>query len=172
MIFGIQTGAPLIVPDDVNEQAQNLSDAMTLIYTYDTEMMVLSWNDVVVAADYQDDVYVFIDDVVLMLEALRDPDVTAYRMSFVSQTFNAVWRIQVRADGLVIRSSWDAAPGGYEFLLNERSELTVNRDFFVAEWKKLLRKVVADVEAKNVRMEDTMMFDRAKALIGAAEGGS
>jgi hypothetical protein len=165
MIFAVQVCAPEIVPGRVEEEAQDLSDALTLVYLPGTERLVLSFNHVLVGIDYQDEVDVFIEDVVHMLKALRNPEVADWRLSFDSQSFDAIWNIRVVGDDLVIDSEWEAIPGGYEFLLNERSGLTVKKEFFVAEWTKLLRKVVEDVEMKGVRMESALTYATARDLL-------
>jgi hypothetical protein len=162
---------------DPDEVAQGFWDAVSKVYSPDTEYMVLSWDLVPVAVDYHYDMYVLVDDIVLMLEGLLAEDFSEVRVAWGSSSFRAVWWIRPKESGdgpreLVLDSEWDCILGSYEFLLNERREITVERDEFIGRWFALLRKLVADVEAKNVRMEDTMMFDRAKALIGAAGEGS
>jgi hypothetical protein len=164
--FGIQLGSPELVAEAVEEIAEDFSEAITCAYAKETEVAFLFWNHLAVVIDYHYDTYVMAEGIVDMLEALRDPAFTATRVFWGSSEFLAEWRLRAAGADVVVDSEWHSAHGSFEFLLNERSELTVGREFFVAEWTKLLRKLVADVAAKEVRMESTAVFDRARALAG------
>lgn len=167
MSFWIQTGNPALL--DVDEIAQEMSDAIALVYPDDTEYLILSWNRVPVIVNYCDDFHVFVYQIVELLEKLQDPDFTEAELCTGASDFFAEWWIRRDGDELVIESRWRSIVGSYEFLLNERSRLTVKADDFTTEWLKVLRRVVEDITAKAVRMEDDDLFVRAKALVVAAD---
>ncbi|MGO4749348.1 hypothetical protein AB4212_12080, partial [Streptomyces sp. 2MCAF27] len=59
-----------------------------------------------------------------------------------------------------------AVSGGYESLLNDRSQLAVDIRSFVAEWLKVLRRIAYDLGAQSsVRLEDHDIAVRVNALL-------
>lgn len=163
MTFWIQTGSPALL--DVDGVADNLADAITLLYPVDTDVLIVSWNLVPIVLTYGEDVQVVVDDVVVLLEQLQDPGTRTARVYWGSSTFRAEWRLRREGGILVVDSRWDSTLGSYESLLNERSRLTVDTAVFTREWLKVLRRLVEDIAAKAVRLEDADMLRRARALL-------
>ncbi|MFJ4920279.1 hypothetical protein [Streptomyces sp. NPDC088725] len=163
MSFWIQTGNPEF--QDVDKVADNFFEAIGIIYRSRTEYLVLSWNGVPVAVNYAEDIYVFIDDIIILLEMLQKPGFTGARLETGASSFSTTWDICRDGENLVIDSRWESVLGGYEFLLNERSELILNTADFLREWLKVLQRLVDDITAQAVRMDDDDMFLRAKTLL-------
>ena len=168
MTFWIQTGNPALQDAD-DEIAQDMSDALVSVYPDDTEYLVLSWNRVPVIVSYCDDLRYFLYQIVELLEKLQSTEFTQAELTTGAADFFAEWWIRLDGEDLVIVSRWRNIVGGYEFLLNERGTLTVARAEFVAEWLKVIRRVVTDITAKSVRMEDDDLFVRAKALLAGTD---
>jgi hypothetical protein len=126
MKFFIQVGSPTLAAGTLGETAADFSEAITFAYAKDTEPAVLSWNHVLVAIDYHYDVSVMAEDVVDLLEELEDPGFPETCVNWGSSTFQGQWAIRATLGDLVLTSWWGEVHGSYEFLLNERSELTVN----------------------------------------------
>ncbi|KIZ15417.1 hypothetical protein [Streptomyces natalensis] len=168
MSFWIQTGKPTLL--EVEEIPDDFAEAIGIIYPPDTEYLILSWNRIPVVVNYSEDLRVFIWDIVELLEGLQDPEFTESHVTTGASSFFAEWWIRRDGAQLIIDSRWSSVVGSYEFLLNERSELTVDAAVFTAEWLKLLRRLVDDMTEKAVRMEDDDLFLRAKALLAASGG--
>jgi hypothetical protein len=167
MSFWIQTGSPVLL--DVDSVADNMADAITMLYPVDTDFLIVSWNLVPIALTYCEDVQVLVDDVVVLLEQLQDPGAESARVYWGSSTFRSEWWLHREGESLVIDSRWDSTLGNYESLLNERARLTVDTSFFVDEWLKVLRRLVRDIAAKAVELENPDMLVRARALLAAAQ---
>jgi Family of unknown function (DUF6086) len=167
MSFWIQTGSPALL--DVDGVADNMADAITMLYPVDTDSMIVSWNLVPIVLTYCEDVQVLVDDIVVLLEQLRSPGTTTARVYWGSSTFRAEWWLRREGANLVIDSRWDSTSGDYESLLNERGRLTVETAVFTHQWLKVLRRLVEDIAAKGVALENPDMLLRARALLAAAE---
>jgi hypothetical protein len=165
--FWIQTGHPAL--RDVDVVADTMADAITLLYPLDTDHLILSWNLVPIALTYCEDVQVLVDDVVVLLERLRDPATESARVYWGSSTFRAEWWLRCDGGNLVVDSRWDGTNGNYESLLNDRARLTVDAGHFHREWLKVLRRLVEDIAAKSVALDNADMLLRARALLVAAE---
>ncbi|SEG48935.1 hypothetical protein SAMN05216223_105459 [Actinacidiphila yanglinensis] len=168
MTFWIQTGDPE-VRDVGDEVVLDMGDALVALYPDHTERLVISWNRVPVVVNYCDDLRVFVDDIVDLLEELRSDGFVQAELTTGAADFFAVWSFRPEGENLVVDSRWDNIVGNYEFLLNERSRLIVRRTDFVAEWLKVIRRVVGDITAQSVSMEIDETFLRAKGLL--ADGG-
>ncbi|GAA2362158.1 hypothetical protein GCM10010246_61360 [Streptomyces cuspidosporus] len=162
MGFCVQPGCPEVLKV---ESAEDMADAVGQLYPLETEHAVLVWNRVPVLLEYRYDIPVLLDDLVPLLEEVRRPEFSETRVYWGSDTFSAEW--QIRRDGalLDIHSRWMAVSGGYEFLLNDRSQLTVEINSFVAEWLKVLRRITYDLGAQTVHFEDDDLVVRVKALL-------
>ncbi|WP_405778528.1 hypothetical protein [Streptomyces sp. NBC_00859] len=163
MSFWIQPGNPQVL--DADEVADSFFEAIGLIYPPNTEYLVLSWNGVPVAVNYAEDLYVFVDDIIVLLEMVRGPEFSHTKLVTGASSFFTTWEIRREGAELIIDSRWESVLGGYEFLLNERGSLRLTTADFAREWLKVLRRLVDDVTSKAVRMEDDAMFLRARALL-------
>ncbi|MCA1223142.1 hypothetical protein [Streptomyces sp. 8L] len=145
----------------------DLADSVSLLYPTENEYLILWWNRVPVAISYAEDVYVMVDDIIVLLETLENPEIQEAHVYWGSSDFRAEWWIDRTGEELSIDSRWDSVVGAYESLLNERRRITVDAKVFVAEWLKLLRRIVDDIARESVRMGDEDMLVRARALLAA-----
>ncbi|MFC4033919.1 DUF6086 family protein [Streptomyces polygonati] len=171
MDFWIQTGSP--EARDVPGVVDNMPEAVAEMYPADTDRMILSWNGVPVSLVYCEDVQVMVDDIAAMLAMLAEggegtegtgkPGYVRWGPS----GFQAEWRIDRDGGDLVIDSRWDSVDWGPADLLNERGRLVVPAAYFRGQWLKVLRLLVDDITARSVVMEDTLIFDRVRAVLAA-----
>ncbi|GAA4325937.1 hypothetical protein BJY14_006153 [Actinomadura luteofluorescens] len=162
MIFWLQTANPETLEV---ASAADMAHATAQMYPMDTEAAILFWNRVPVRLEYRYDIPVLLDDLVPLLEEVQDPEVPQTEVYWASDTFSAEWNVARDGDSLRIVSRWESVHGSYESLLNDRSQLTVRIDSFVAEWLKVLRRITSDLAARHVRLEDDDIATRAQMLL-------
>ncbi|MET8774012.1 hypothetical protein ABZV58_03190 [Nocardia sp. NPDC004654] len=86
-------------------------------------------------------------------------------VSWGSDTFLVDWRIVRKGDVVDISALWHNTRGGYESLLADRGDVTIDAEIFVDEWAKVLRRMVVDIEECDIDLENDNIFWRAKALV-------
>ncbi|MFC0598340.1 hypothetical protein [Streptomyces palmae] len=162
MSFWLQSGNPETLKVG---PAADMADATGQMYPMSTEDAILFWNRIPVRLEYRYDIPVLLDDLVPLLEEVQDPTFSQKLVHWGSDTFSTEWHIARDGDSIRIDSRWHSIHGGYEFLLNDRSRLTVGIESFVAEWLKVLRRITADLAICHVQLEDDDIAVRAKALL-------
>ncbi|MCX5377632.1 hypothetical protein [Streptomyces sp. NBC_00091] len=165
MSFSIQAGCPAARRC---ESAADMADAVGEMYSSEAEDAILVWNLVPVRLSYGYDLAALIDDLVPLLEEIQRPEFSETEVFWGSDTFSAEWRItREGGDSLRIQARWHSALGSYESLLAERGDSVVRTQVFVSEWAKVLQRIVTDMEAESVQLDDDDIFLRAKALLTA-----
>jgi hypothetical protein len=164
--FTIEVGNP-IVRSTKEEQVEYLYQAIATIFPDDTEKAYLLWNLVPVRIDYKYDLYILIDDIPPLLNALLNSDRGSHRVGWGSNSFNAEWNIEW-ADGIIkIVSHWNSIAGAYEALLNSRSKLEMKKDVFLSEWKALLRKIIEAIDKSGITIANQGELDSLRNLEAA-----
>ncbi|MET9570643.1 hypothetical protein ABZY34_16175 [Streptomyces virginiae] len=138
------------------------------MYSFAVEDAILVWSLVPVRLSYGYDLAALLDDLVPLLEETRRAGFSDAEVFWGSDTFSAEWRIVREGDSLRVVARWHSTLGNYESLLAERGDVVVPAREFVGQWVKLLRRIVTDIEAECVDLEDDDLFRRAKALLAAA----
>ncbi|MFF3723260.1 hypothetical protein ACFYYM_12950 [Streptomyces erythrochromogenes] len=164
MSLSIQAGCPAVRGCG---SAADMADAVGELYPFDAEDALLVWNLVAVRLSYGHDLSVLLDDLVPLLEEIRRPSFSNAEVFWGSDTFSAEWGIVREGDSLRIRARWHSILGSYESLLAERGDAVIPAGEFIGEWAKVLRRIVTDIEAERVELEDDDLFCRAKALLAA-----
>ncbi|MFB6691079.1 hypothetical protein ACFCX3_11160 [Streptomyces virginiae] len=164
MSFAIQAGRPALREC---RRAADMRDAVGEMYALGVEDAILVWNRVPVRLSYGYDVAILLDDLVPLLEEVRRPEFSDAEVFWGSDTFSAEWEIVREDDSLRIRARWHSVLGNYESLLTERGDAVVHTEVFVSEWSKVLRRIVTDIDAEFVELNDGDIFLRVKSLIGA-----
>ncbi|MFF3258923.1 hypothetical protein ACFYWO_07060 [Streptomyces sp. NPDC002932] len=164
MSFSIQAGCPAVRKC---ESAADMADAIGEMYSSEAEDAILVWNLVPVRLPYGYDLAALLDDLVPLLEEIQRPQFTETEVFWGSDTFSAEWRIVRADDSLRIQARWHSTLGNYESLLAERGDSVVSTQVFVSEWAKVLQRIVTDIEAKSVQLDDDDIFLRAKTLLAA-----
>ncbi len=162
MNFRLQAGNPEALKVG---PADDMADAAGQMYPMETEDAILFWNRVPVRLEYRYDVPVLLDDLIPLLEEVQNPAFSQTQVHWGSDAFSTEWNIVRDGDSLRIDSHWDSIHGSYEFLLNDRSQLTVGIDSFVSEWLKVLRRITSDLVICHVQLDDDDIAVRAKTLL-------
>lgn len=164
MSFSIQAGCPAV---RTCGSATDMADAIGEMYSSEAEDAVLVWNLVPVRLPYGYDLAALLDDLVPLLEEIQRPEFSETEVFWGSDTFSAEWRIVRADDSLRIQARWHSTLGNYESLLTERGDSVVRTQVFVSEWAKVLRRIVTDIEAHSVQLDDDDTFLRTKTLLAA-----
>ncbi|MFJ8214176.1 toxin-antitoxin system YwqK family antitoxin [Streptomyces sp. NPDC096033] len=162
----IRAGRPAVLRSHASAAA-DMADAVGELYSSDAEDAVLVWSGVPVRLSYAHDLAALLDDLVPLLEEVRRPEFSETEVFWGSDTFSAEWRIVREGESLRIRARWHSTLGNCESLLAERGDPVVPAQVFVSEWAKPLRRIVTDIEAEAVELQDDDIFLRAKALLAA-----
>lgn len=164
--FAIQVCNP-IVQSPIEGQVEYLYQAINTIFPDCTEKAYLLWNLIPVRIDYKYDLYVLIDDIPPLLDALLSFDRGSHRVGWGSSSFNAEWNLEW-ADGCVkIASQWNSVAGAYEALLNNRSKLEMEKDVFLWEWKALLVKIIEAIDFSGIKIANQAELDSLRRLEAA-----
>ncbi|WNI21734.1 hypothetical protein [Streptomyces sp. ITFR-16] len=161
MSFSIQTGRPAVRPCGA---AADLADAVAEMYPAETEDAFLLWNLAPVRLSYAGDLAALVDNLVPLLEDVQRPDFSETEVFWGSDMFSAEWSLVRTGRSLRIRARWHSTPGNYESLLTERGDAVVRTDVFVGEWAKILRRIVTDIEATSVELDDEDIYRRAREV--------
>lgn len=145
--------------------ANDLSEAIEMAYPMESAAAQLVWCGRPLTLNYKYDVSVIIEDVIEMLEKCREGALRQIEVSFGSNTFNAVWKLDFRADALEVNAHWNCIVGGNETILNECPSVRIDRKHFAEQWMKLLRQVVSDIQLVGIRLGDSDLLSRAKFLL-------
>lgn len=164
MSFSIQAGCPAVRKCG---SADDMADAVGEMYSSEAEDAILVWNLVPIRLPYGYDLAALVDDLVPLLEEVQRPSFSESEVFWGSDTFSAEWRLVREGDSLRIAARWHSTLGNYESLLTERGDSVTSVRAFVSEWKKVLRRIVTDIEAESVELNDDDIFLRAKDLITA-----
>ncbi|WP_206309975.1 hypothetical protein [Streptomyces sp. A0592] len=144
-----------------------MADAVGEMYPSEGEDALLVWNLVPVRLSYSHDLAALLDDLVPLLEQIRRPAFSEAEVFWGSDTFSAQWAVLREGDSLRIRARWHSTLGNYESLLAARGDASVSVEEFIGQWAKVLRRIVTDIDAERVELEDDDLLLRAKALLAS-----
>jgi hypothetical protein len=165
--FEIQTSNPSI-RDCSNEERESLSSALIAIFPAVTEDAIMIWNWVPVRINYNCDLSVIIEDILLMLRDVLSSDHGSKVTSFGANTLTAKWSLNWTDESIRVDAKWEAVAGSYEDLLNSRHVLEFKKDRFLCEWKAILKKVIVAVETSGIKItdeEEVALLNRVEAAI-------
>ncbi len=170
--FCIQVCNPIVQPS-VGREVEYLYQAIATIFPEDTETAYLLWNFIPIRIDYNDDLYVLIEDIPSLLEVLLSSDKGTHRVGWGSNSFNADWNIEWADGRIKIASQWNSMAGAYEALLNSRSKLEIELDVFLGEWKALVKKIIEAIDFSGIKIVNQVELDSLRKLEAAiAKEGS
>jgi hypothetical protein len=158
--FAIQTNNP-IANQFANEEVEYLYEAIERIFPDSTEEAYLIWNWVPIRVSYKYDLYVMIDDILTLLNSLIASAQGSHEVFWGSNTLNAIWKLEWVGEQLKIESEWNMVAGNYESLLNSRSQLKINKNIFLSEWKSFLQKIIEKVDYSEIKIKD---YDNVEML--------
>ncbi len=141
MTFIIQASCPRIT-GIFDIEAESLSDAIESSFPLLTENAVFVWQHVPILVGYKYDISIMIDDILEILEVLRKEDSGKKTIHWVSNTFAHVWHLSWDSTQLVINAEWGSVSGGTEQLLQNRGSVTLTKQSFSSEWRKVLQNLI------------------------------
>lgn len=167
MSFYLQASHPVVVRAK-RVDGGDLSSAVTRVFAATTEDAVLTWNGVAVLLSYKHNLSVLLPEVLDMLEACLAAPEGEQLVGFGSDSFRADWRLRWSAGQLALNGRWSCIRGSYESLLNERPDIALPLDDFLAEWKAVLERIVRAIDANGIRLDEgDDRLDRLRALEAA-----
>ena len=166
MPFWIQTGNPSVVPSPTISPESDLAETVQAVFPMETEDAVIVWNHIRVPLSYKYDVSVVMEDVVGLSEFLLGSSKST-RVSFGSDTFQAIWRIERLDRHIRVDSEWASVAGDIENVLNERRSLEIPTADFLAEWNELTRKVLECCSLAGVQVVGSAALERLQGIAKA-----
>ena len=146
MTFKIQAGNPMF--STVKDcDAETIGCAIEASFPLNTEFAVMLWNYVPVLLSYKYDFSIIIDDILLMLEAIRSEESGELSIHWPSNTFACIWQLNWADGHIAISSEWRDVIGDTESLLNQRDNVNISIESFLAEWKKVLDNIIKALRA-------------------------
>lgn len=148
----------------------NVSEAIETVFPLQSESALLVWHHSYIALSYKYDISVIIVDLVSLLSSILESETGQRTIQWSSNTFCARWVVQWRADELSIDADWLSVVGASEQTLNATGQVKLSPRQFVAEWKQLLCRVVAALEASGYQSREIEGLDELKQVYEKIQG--
>lgn len=121
---------------------ETLADAIESTFLLNTENAILMWNYISIPLSYKYDISYMIDDILMLLTALKNGEKGELTIHWLPDTFRCDWTIKWNDEQLNIQSRWENTVGHLEKLLNDAPNISIQKDDFIREWKSVLGIVV------------------------------
>lgn len=144
MEFSIQASNPRI-SRNFDSEDETLDECIETCFCFESERAFLEWNTVFIPLSYKYCISKIIQDSILMIENLLDDESGTYFVAWPSNEFRSNWSMSWTGDQLSIESQWESVIGDVEDLLNSRKVLTLKKEKFIFEWKKLFETVLENL---------------------------
>ncbi len=155
MSFFIQVSNPTVQTLSRRQRyTDSLSGAIQRAFPLVTESAFMIWNGLYIPINYKYELSIMVDDFLPFLSQLLNSDNGSYKLGFGVDTFRAIWTIDWEQDILRINSEWDIVTGNLKYLLNKHNSIELNRDDFLAEWKKLLETIITSIRKANISIKN------------------
>ncbi|BBI31544.1 hypothetical protein [Cohnella abietis] len=141
MNFRIQASSPRY-NEEFDNEVDTLSDAIESVFPLWSESAILMWNTIPIPLSYKYDLSLMIDDILNVLEKLRIETSGELVIHWVSNTFANIWTLTWDLEKLKINSEWGSVVGGTEQLLILSGPVTIPKQSFCAEWKRVLHNII------------------------------
>lgn len=144
--FYIQASNPRF-QESTNLYDESLSDAIESAFPLNTENAILVWNYISIPLSYKYDISYMIEDILLLLNELQNKEKGELRISWLPDTFRSDWLIKWSAENMEIQSQWECTVGHLENILNQKPNMTLSKNSFISEWKRVLGIVITGLES-------------------------
>ena len=141
----IQAGNPK-TQHIINRNDKTLADAIESIFPLHTENAIMMWNYICIPLSYKYDISYMMDDILILLKALQSSESGKLTIHWLPDTFRCDWTIRWDTDKVDIHSQWESTVGHLEILLNDKPDISLEKDDFIKEWKSILGIVIAGLE--------------------------
>lgn len=166
MIFSIQISNPVYSAIAENNY-QGISELLEDIFPLNTELCIMSWNHICVPLSYKYDISIILDDIIFIIDEISKTTNGYLEIDWPSNTFSANWSISWKNEEIKIITKWHSIVGNIENVLNRVNEISIKKLDFLAEWKKLIEKVIEVTNGTNYPDKDNILTDlhRVNGLI-------
>lgn len=166
MIFAIQISNP-IYSNSVDNHYDMIGELLEDVFFLNTEQCIMYWNHICIPLSYKYDISIILDDIIFMIEELSKATDGHLEIDWPSNTFSAKWRISWVNENIKIISEWYCIVGNIENELNKVNNINIKKSKFLAEWKKLIEKIIEVTNETNYPDKDNILFDlyRVNGLI-------
>jgi len=145
MKFAIQAGNPQTNEPNIFESS--LSEAIETVFPLYTENAFLCWNHIYIPLSYKYDLSYMINDILIMLDKIMSDETGCLTIHWLPDTFRCDWQVKWNSNELVVESNWECTVGDLEKLLNESGSITLPKDVFINEWKRILENLISGLKA-------------------------
>ncbi len=159
MDFYIQASCPRYT-GEFDEEDYNLSTAIETIFPMMTEEAIMVWKTIHIPLSYKYDISWMIDDILNILENLRNTTNGELCINWASDTFANLWNIKWDIDDVVISSKWGSILGHTEQLLELKGPIKVSKRSFENEWKKVLYNIIDGLRQSRYSEDNLPGMDR------------
>jgi hypothetical protein len=125
-----------------DKEDYNLSTAIETIFPMMTENVVMAWKTIYIPLSYKYDISYMMEDILNILENIRNKPVGELALHWASDTFANVWKIKWDRNEVEIASEWGSVLGHTEDMLNLKGPITILKESFANEWKRVLYNVI------------------------------
>lgn len=169
MTFCIQVSNPRLIAGDINiENDYSLGDVLESIYDWNSEKVIITWNNIYIPLSYKYDISIMVDDIVYMLKSVLSSEEGDIKFDWPSNTFDVNWQIHWDKELLRIESHWNEVLGGLTELLNKKNNVQLKKSDFLNEWKMLLQKL--NTHLKEAQLENSKYVRELEGLIKQIKG--
>ncbi len=110
-----------------------------------------------------------IDDILDILEKLRSNPSGEISLHWASNTFSNIWNMKWEKESLVIDSKWGSVLGHTEQLLNSKGAITLVKQLFISEWKRVLFNIISALKESGYKEEHLAGISRLIAEYNAID---
>lgn len=154
--FVLQLGHPKIRQDTFPAFA-TVREVFLHLFRAEEESIYLFWHTIPLRFRYRQELYANFDPILAMVWLVQRDDRGATRVDLTNQLLRMRWEIRWDGDVLTIHSVCSALDELYEPYAqahNRCSDVTVDRQAFLNEWKTLLHQIIVAFQAGDVEIQD------------------
>ena len=141
MDFWIQASQPRFT-SLFDEEDYNLSTAIETAFHMMSENAIMVWKTIHIPLCYKYDISYMIEDILNILQNLRNRSQGELSVHWSSDTFANVWELKWDAEDVVINSEWGSVVGHTEEMLKLKGPVVISKESFANEWKRVLKNVI------------------------------
>ncbi|MCX7746159.1 MAG: hypothetical protein N2645_04575 [Clostridia bacterium] len=159
MDFYIQASCPRYT-GVYDEEDYNLSTAIETIFPMMAEKAIMAWKSIYIPLCYKYDISYMLEDILNILENLRDKVIGELSLHWASDTFANVWKIKWDSKDVEINSEWGSVLGHTEELLKLKGPVVISKKLFANEWKRVLHNVIEGLKLSGYSADKLPGMDR------------
>ncbi len=147
---------------------QSFSEIMPEIFPENAESAYLFWKQLPIRFHYTYECYENLERMLDWFEEMIEKESGSTEFTFITDVFISTWHAHWGDGKLKIKSEWMVKTNHHLLAetLNNRGDLIVFRDQFMAEWKPIFEQVVSGISWSGIVMPESAqkIVDRIKIL--------